>query len=155
LARVEGSNADDPRMRLVRTIGQDDALARLLVRELTERIPDLMPLETLRAGTGSPLLQAHASLRGICEILRFSKFLPPRRERVRVALVAQQDTDYGRFWMQTMEGTIAPLAFLLVCALARTSEATASRIGTLVVGSSLIHTLPWVLANAGLTGGAS
>lgn len=58
-------------------------------------------------------------------------------------------------WMQTMEGTIAPLAFLLVCALARTSEATASRIGTLVVGSSLIHTLPWVMANAGLTGGAS
>ncbi len=57
-------------------------------------------------------------------------------------------------WMETAAGSIAPLAFLLVLALARTSETTAARLGSLFVGLSVLHTLPWVIANAGLTGGA-
>lgn len=57
-------------------------------------------------------------------------------------------------WMETAAGAIAPFAFLLAAALLRASDATAARLGTLFVSLSVLHTLPWVLANAGLTGGA-
>jgi hypothetical protein len=57
-------------------------------------------------------------------------------------------------WMETAAGMVAPLAFLLWYTLSRVTDETAARLGTMLVGLGILHTIPRLLSNAGFTGGA-
>jgi hypothetical protein len=89
-------DVDHPYLQLTRTIGRDDAIAELLVSELQQRIPELMSF----ARTGQDTLAGR-----IAGALRAIRFLPPRvseGQKVPVAIVAEQDTEYGRAWYTSM-----------------------------------------------------
>ncbi len=51
-------------------------------------------------------------------------------------------------WMQTGTGVLPIFLLVLVGALTRVDERDAARMGVACVGLSLLHTVPWVLANA-------
>ncbi|MFN0207095.1 MAG: hypothetical protein ACKVS6_12400 [Planctomycetota bacterium] len=55
-------------------------------------------------------------------------------------------------WMQTTAGMFAPLVFLMTWTLARTTDQTAARLGTLWVVVSVLHTFPWVVTNSTFAG---
>lgn len=100
---------DAAHVRLRRTIGQDRAIAELLVRELALRVPALMPLEDGDVRASNPARE-FVALRALARVLRFVRFVPPRRAPVRVALVAQQDSRYGRAWRDNMRRAADELA---------------------------------------------
>jgi len=93
------------RLELERTIGTDDRIAQLLVGELCERIPALSQrLDARPAADASwlsnPLLRAAACVQtSRAWVQRVLSSAGAGAEPVRVAVVAEQDSAYGRQWL--------------------------------------------------------
>lgn len=91
------------RLEFTPTIGDDTAIARLLVDELRERIPALSQREELlvqpSSGGLNPLVWVAARLQSVRAWTHrtFSDVRP-----VRVAVIAEQDSAYGRQWLDLL-----------------------------------------------------
>jgi len=102
------------RLQLERTIGADDGIAQLLVRELCERIPALSQGLGTGAASGAtwlsnPLLRAAACVQTSRAwtqrvLANAGAGAPP----VRVAVVAEQDSAYGRQWLKLLREAKRP-----------------------------------------------
>jgi len=96
----------DPRARITfetadfeRTIGTDAELARLLAKELIARLHWFRPVPPLGG-------IAHA-LRSFLQAVKFDP--PRRRDPIRVALISESDTSYGRAWQRLLEDAVERL----------------------------------------------
>ena len=88
-------------LEITRTIRTDDMLARLLVYELVQRVPALMTLN--RREELPEWSQKVASLLGKLRFIKQSDEIIP------IALIAEQDSTYGRAWAQNVSNAIAAL----------------------------------------------
>lgn len=111
-------------LRFERTIGTDDELARALIREILRRRPDEFPSDLLE-GVASRLpgedhttcehlacrvQEPPAPLGALRGFMRSAKFMTNpvqeladgKRKRLRIALISELDTDYGRAWRKLL-----------------------------------------------------
>jgi hypothetical protein len=102
LELANGDAWDQPGLSIRRAVHTDDVLARLLVHELMLRVPTLLPMHHVDDATcngASP-----SWVRTLAQPLRAIRFVPSPTpsERVRVALVTEQDSTYGQAWIRNM-----------------------------------------------------
>lgn len=95
LPEFQSESGREISQRLERTIGFDDELARLLVDELGRRLPELIRREHSSAADGDGF---RWSSLGWMLIDRLGLHRE-RRAQPRLAVVYEQDTDYGRYWL--------------------------------------------------------
>lgn len=104
--QVDALAAD--RWLLERTIGFDDKIAKLLIQELALRIPHLMTLDGYESKPEDPLGEtvrleaAGLAYRVLVPPLRGLGLVPERSSTVRIAVVSEQDSAYGRFWLENL-----------------------------------------------------
>lgn len=80
-------------VHVVRTIATDPYLAELLVHELGLRLEELLQ---------RPTFSERPVLSGLYWLLRGVGFIQPVEPSVRIALVTEQDTTYGRYWLDNL-----------------------------------------------------